>query len=181
MKISVDWMDGYVNFPHFMVLGAPKRAWIGLWEKRETLHRRDDPNGFVQYFSTDGRPTEGFGGRIFEGELTDGTAFKYRGAWSSRAAGVNCLWPESPIVDVFTDDHMATAMTVERLITVYLSQTSGEMFRIGVVDDRDMAPILMALDAAGQLRKSMRAYARVLVTLEPDGSNLSSVLAAFRR
>jgi hypothetical protein len=93
VNIKVDWMKRWANSPRIIVEGikAPEypRETDPIWEKSpDGLHlaRKGD---FAFYFVTDGKPTDGYGGRRFAGTFKDGTTFEYRGAWSSRAGCIN--------------------------------------------------------------------------------------------
>ena len=114
MNIVIDWMEGWMNSPRFIIkdVDLPKRD--GPYERRNGLHRRNNGD-FVDYFYTDGKPTNGYGGARFHGTLTNGEPFEYIGAWSSRAACVNEQWPEDPIVDVIVG-HRATAIRAQAII-----------------------------------------------------------------
>lgn len=119
VKININWMKGFGNSPRIELQGIKVPEYPSktdpIWEKLSNgLHvaRKGD---FVFYFYTDGRPTEGFGGRRFEGTFKDGTAFSYIGAWSSRAGCVN---PVSVYTDQIVDvtvGNIATAVTLEFL------------------------------------------------------------------
>lgn len=120
VKININWMKGFGNSPRIELQGIKAPEYPSktdpIWEKLSNgLHvaRKGD---FVFYFYTDGRPTEGFGGRKFEGTFKDGTTFSYIGAWSSRAGCVNPVNPvyQNQIVDV-TVGNIATAVTLEFL------------------------------------------------------------------
>lgn len=117
VKININWMKGFGNSPRIELQGIKVPEYPSktdpIWEKLSNgLHvaRKGD---FVFYFYTDGRPTEGFGGRMFEGTFKDGTTFSYKGAWSSRAGCVNPVYHDQ-IVDV-TVGSIATAVTLEFL------------------------------------------------------------------
>jgi hypothetical protein len=137
MILSVNWMDGYGNSPNFELSGVEPREAASPYEKRGGLHRRNHGD-FVEYFYTDGNPTDGFGGATFEGQLVTGEAFKYRGAWSSRAACVNKLWPEDPVVDV-SCGYRATAVCARVLVNEWArGHATGEYgFGLAVVGSGD--------------------------------------------
>lgn len=120
-SIRIDWMKRYGNNPRIILDGiqVPEypRASDPIWEKRGNLHRAQKGH-FVFYFYTDGKPTEGFGGRVFEGTFMDGSSFCYRGAWSSRAGCVNQAWPTNHIVDVACGSR-ATAVTADFLLQLW--------------------------------------------------------------
>jgi hypothetical protein len=122
MKFSVDWMHGWANSPNFVVEGIDVPAWPGadehVWEQRDGLHRADvGPSTFYFWNDMSGQPTEGFGGRVFEGRYLDGRPFRFVGAWSSRAGCVNSRWPDRRIADVhYLETNGAGAVAAEALI-----------------------------------------------------------------
>lgn len=122
--IQIDWMEGYGNHPYINIVGAElppcadKSA--AVWERRRCgktyVHVAVDGD-FVSFFSTDGRPTTGFGGATFEGTFKDGTKYRYEGAWSSRAGVVNKVFPELQVVDVaFQPQHLASHIRAAAMI-----------------------------------------------------------------
>lgn len=120
-SIRIDWMKGYSNDPSIILDGIQVPEYPSasdpIWEKRDNLHRAQKGH-FVFYFYTDGKPTKGFGGRIFEGTFMDGISFCYRGAWSSRASCVNQAWPMNNIVDVVCGSR-STAVTINFLMQLW--------------------------------------------------------------
>lgn len=115
INISVNWMKGWGNSPRIEVKGITVPTWpdesTPIWEKSGGFHRAII-GPFVFYFYTDGKPTEGYGGRRFAGTFKDGTTFEYKGAWSSRAGCMNVSFKDHHIVDV-SCGHIATGMLVE--------------------------------------------------------------------
>lgn len=159
MLITIDWMEKFSNSPVFVISDIRKPNWplmrARAWEKREHLHRSEDAP-FVHYFYTDGNPTHGFGGASFTGTFTDGTPFAYHGAWSSRAACVNSLWPESPIVDVSLREHyLATAMLASEIINWRKEHTDCDWGLVWV-DTGDSAPTLQPTRNGDIKRASFR-------------------------
>lgn len=117
VTIKIDWMKRFANSPRIILEGIEVPTYPSeddpIWQKLANgLHvaRKGD---FVFYFYTNGKPTEGFGGRRFAGTFKDGSKFEYIGAWSSRAGCVNAAYDEQ-IVDV-TVGCIATAVTLEFL------------------------------------------------------------------
>lgn len=114
-NVKVDWVDGYANDPSFVVeLDGPLPAYPSkdepVWERFEDGFHVAYTGSVVRYFYTDGKPTQGFGGRPFVGTFQNGDSFSYRGAWSSRAGCINALEGISlRIVDV-SIGHVATAV-----------------------------------------------------------------------
>jgi hypothetical protein len=143
-RIDVDWMEGYANSPRIIIdVGRwPERKEYGHlpYEKRGNAHRRDHSGIFSDYFFTDGLPCRGFGGAIFKGTLLDGTPFEYKGAWLGRAAAINKLWPESPVVDVVSEHYACHACRLDALLDAYDHLKPD--FGLACVDDGDHAPIL---------------------------------------
>lgn len=148
-NIAINWMDGFSNNPSIKIESDQKVEWPNsdrpVWAKYASgIHVAQLPGSdFVHYFYTDGKPTEGFGGRLFEGRFRDtGDSFRYRGAWSSRAACVNAEMSEGlQVVDV-TCDYLATAVRASALIAAWRKmQNPG--FGFAWVDTGDAAPILM--------------------------------------
>jgi hypothetical protein len=138
MSFQVDWMEGFANAPRFVVEGAKYTPWALSafpFKKVDGIHRRDAPDGSVNYFYSNGKPTEGFGGAEFKGTLEDGTEFCYKGAWSSRAACVNAAFPDDPIVDVNWGMY-ATAVRVETLVDWWLANQPE--WGLAVVDCNDV-------------------------------------------
>lgn len=120
--IVINWMEGYGNSPRIEIHNfkyTTDRAAL-RYTKRHTIHRADQ-GPIVRYFSSDGKPTNGFGGAEFSGTFVDGTTFKYQGAWSSRAGAVNIFWPEDRIVDVDIGMY-ATAVKADWFIELWRKQ-----------------------------------------------------------
>lgn len=141
-RISIDWMDHCGNLPRIQLHGLlhesrPKDA---RWEQRGGLHRCDHLP-IVSYFYNDmsGNPCSGFGGATFEGIYLDGSKFSFQGAWSSRAARINAMWPDRPIVDVdFYEQRIASAVTADFLIDLWRKQKAECDFGFAWCDDGDM-------------------------------------------
>ena len=123
--IKIDWMKRWANSPRIIVEGVNVPEYPSetdpIWEKSpDGLHlaRKGD---FAFYFFSDGKPTEGFGGRRFAGTFKDGTTFEYRGAWSSRAGCINAAIDKGnltgePIVDVVVGSY-STAVSLNFIDT----------------------------------------------------------------
>lgn len=181
-NVSINWMNEWANRPTIEVKLDSEAVYGSLpWEKRDTLHRADFSNGEVHYFSSDGLPTHGFGGRTFEGKLTNGQTFKYKGAWSARAAVVNAYWPESPIIDVTIDPHIAGAILVDTLVEWYLENKPE--WGLAVITDGDMAPIIEPTYPNGAFKPDTLYGDRVkcLARLNRDGSNRAEFMNAFKQ
>jgi hypothetical protein len=104
--IKIDWMKRWANSPRIIVedIKVPNYPIENypIWEKSpDGLHlaRKGD---FAFYFFSDGKPTEGYGGRRFAGTFKDGTKFEYVGAWSSRAGCINAAIARGEL----TGDHI---------------------------------------------------------------------------
>lgn len=121
--IVINWMEGYGNSPRIEIhnFSCEINSDALRYEKRHTIHRADQ-GPLVRYFSSDGKPTDGFGGAEFAGTFIDGTKFKYQGAWSSRAGAVNIFWPEDRVVDVDIGMY-ATAVKADWLIELWRQQS----------------------------------------------------------
>lgn len=119
--VEIDWMRGFSNSPRVILKGIKVPEYPSktdpLWEKLENGIHVARKGDFVFYFYTDGNPTDGFAGRVFEGTFKDGSTFKYKGAWSSRAGCVNRVYRDQ-IVDVVVG-HIATAVTLEFLDRIW--------------------------------------------------------------
>jgi hypothetical protein len=113
-NVTVDWMERYANAPTFHVtMDCPLPSWPSeddpVWTRYPNgIHVAEDKD-IVFYFFTDGKPTEGFGGRRFVGTFRNGGGFSYRGAWSSCASVVNATAGGPAIVDVVIGN-IATAV-----------------------------------------------------------------------
>jgi len=91
--VKIDWMKAFANSPRIILEGIKVPDYPSetdpIWQKTKYgLHAARKGN-FVFYFYSNGKPTEGYGGRRFAGTLEDGTHFEYKGAWSSRAGCIN--------------------------------------------------------------------------------------------
>ena len=146
-RVWVDWRDFYGNLaPEFHV--EMKEKPIHFWPE-DTDPAWINLNGIhiaigmytVPYFYSDGKPTHGFAGRIFSGTFTNGDYFSYKGAWSSRAACINKVFPVCPIVDVIIGNR-ATAVYADDLIQWVTENRNKVDFGLAWVDDGDCAPIL---------------------------------------
>ena len=115
VKININWMKGFGNSPRIDLEGIKVPEYPSesdpIWEKLSNGLHVARKGHFVFYFYSDGKPTEGFGGRRFAGTFMDGTKFEYKGAWSSRAGCVNPVYRDQ-IVDV-TVGHLSAAVTLE--------------------------------------------------------------------
>ncbi len=89
IKIEVDWNEAYGNSPEFLVCvdELPDRK-LFRYEQKETLFFAEY-EGLVDFYSWNGTPSDGFGGRTFEITMKNGTKKKLIGPWSSRAGVMN--------------------------------------------------------------------------------------------
>ena len=162
--IKIDWMDNCGNNPRIKIEGLDSGLAAKLqpkvWEKRKGLHRCNQ-HPFVRYFYSDGQPCSGFGGATFEGTLTDGTPFKYEGAWSSRAGRINEMWPESKIVDVDVG-HMATAVDAAWFLNLWREQPT-DFGLVWISDGRES--ILRPTRNGGQLKNKLHHNERIVEVL----------------
>ncbi len=135
MNVTINWMDNWANSPRIEVsdLDVPNYG-TQPYRKEGCIHRADF-GIVVEYFHSDGRPTEGYGGREFKGKLVDGTEFCYKGAWSSRAACVNKTFPGDPVVDVIANEFSHTAIRVAALANWWLKNQPS--WGLAIVDDGD--------------------------------------------
>jgi hypothetical protein len=165
-RISVDWMDGYANTPRFIVeLDNPEAA---MWPKStepawfncKGVHLAPYFDDVIRpYFYSDGEPCQGFGGAEFSGIMMDtGKPFKYRGAWSSRAACVNAAFPEDKVVDVSVG-YRATAVCAYAFIQAWRAPCATCDFGLAWIDNGDQGEILLPT-RHGQL-KNMRGVKSV--------------------
>lgn len=120
--VKIDWMRGYGNSPRIILEGIKVPAWPHkddpVWQKVDGFHYcRKGP--FVFYFHTDGRPTEGYGGRIFEGTFIDGSTFRYKGAWSSRAGALNRMLRFCEYIVDVSADYCAVAVSADYLCSIW--------------------------------------------------------------
>ena len=149
-RISVDWMDGWANNPTFKVeLDNPDaKTWprsdVKAWFNRDGIHLAPYFDDVLRaYFYSTGQPCDGFGGAEFSGIMMDtGEPFKYRGAWSSRAACVNAKFPDDKVVDV-TIGYCATAVCAYAFIQAWRAQRATCDFGLAWVDDGDQGEILL--------------------------------------
>lgn len=129
-SVRVDWMRKFANSPRIILAGikVPEypEATNPIWERTTDGLHLARVGDFAFYFYTDGRPTDGFGGRTFVGTLKDGTKFAYRGAWSSRAGCINNAIHKKElsgpyIVDIACDMY-ATAVSHPFLAALFYEQ-----------------------------------------------------------
>jgi hypothetical protein len=163
-------MDRWANSPRFEItVEGPGPKWPDakhhVWHRYHGMHvaaYRDDP--FVSYFHSDGKPTEGFGGRPFDGTFTDGSEFHYRGAWSSRAACVNQAFLEGaegfPLVVDVVCGSCSTAVKASALIDWWLDHLEVD-WGLAFVDDGDVAPILLPT-RNGKLKDEKGSISKIL-------------------
>lgn len=107
-------MEGYGNDPKFRVtldcrLPDYPSEDDPVWTRYSNSIHVAEAKDTVFYFYTDGKPTDGFGGRRFAGTFRNGGKFSYQGAWSSRAGVVNGTLGAPSIVDVVIGN-IATAV-----------------------------------------------------------------------
>lgn len=142
--VKIDWMQRWANSPRIILEGIRVPEYPSetdpIWQKLDNgLHVAQKGN-FVFYFYSDGKPTEGYGGRRFAGTFQDGTTFEYRGAWSSRAGCVNEAVRrgqfDNYIVDVVVGS-CACAVTASFLHTLDLHYGVEWMYK-----DWDTEPVL---------------------------------------
>jgi hypothetical protein len=122
--IKIDWMKNWGNSPRIILEGISVPEYPSetdpIWEKSEDGLHIARKGEFVFFFYTDGKPTQGFGGRRFAGTFTDGSTFEYKGAWSSRAGCVNqAIFPyfNETIVEVIVG-YCVAAVTMTFLSTL---------------------------------------------------------------
>lgn len=145
-NITIDWMEGWANDPRIIVELEHNQV---MWPDANTPVWHEE-NGFhiavlgsvVRYFYTDGKPTEGFGGRLFQGTFWNGDGFSYRGAWSSRAACINACDTLPKIADVVIGSY-ATGMLVSDICSWFNKNRESCGFGLAWVDDGDMGTILL--------------------------------------
>lgn len=159
-NIRIDWMENCANDPRIIIesdkpVDYPNKD-MPVWIRYgSSIHVAQVPGSdFVHYFNTDGKPCDGFGGRIFEGRFKDtGESFKYRGAWSSRAACVNAkMFAGQQIVDVSCGYH-STAVRAHILINAW-RKMKNPGFWFAWVDSSDLAPILMPIKPLEPVKNS---------------------------
>jgi hypothetical protein len=128
--VKIDWMKGWGNAPRIILEGIKVPEYPAetdpIWEKLSNGLHVARKGVFVFYFYSNGKPTEGYGGRRFAGTFKEGTTFEYKGAWSSRAGCVNPVYND-PIVDVVVGS-IATAVTVEFLDSIWDFDTRIQLF-----------------------------------------------------
>lgn len=156
-SMKIDWMEKWANDPRIHVeLDQPMPQWPSkdtpIWRKYFDMHIAV-VGDVAFYFCTDGEPTQGFGGRVFEGTFVDGKKFRYIGAWSSRAACVNGT-PDFPqIVDVVIG-HCATGVLADSIIEYFKAHRKELPFGLAWVDCNDMGTIIIQPTKEGKLKDS---------------------------
>lgn len=138
--ITIDWMERWANSPRIIVkLDREQAMWPDVdtpsWIMREGMHIAI-LGSVVAYFYTDGKPTQGFGGRIFQGTFLNGDVFSYRGAWSSRAACINGTAGMPKIVDVVIGN-CSTGIFASSIIGFYKEHRDTLPFGLAWVDSGD--------------------------------------------
>ena len=95
--VMVDWMEGWGNSPnwHVVLSRAPEpEEFDGRWEQLGPCYRAQvDP--LVQFLFWE-RPGEGFGGRVYDLKMMDGSTRSLKGPWSSRSAIINQVFADRP-------------------------------------------------------------------------------------
>lgn len=93
MKITgaeVNWNNAWSNEAGLTIFVAKYKDLNYRFQKKGNLYFAcDDKTGFVEYFAYDPTDHEGFGGRIFELKMKDGSIKKLSGPWSSRSEVMN--------------------------------------------------------------------------------------------
>lgn len=159
-NIRIDWMENYANDPRIIIesdkpVDYPAKD-MPVWIRYASgIHVAQMPGSdFVHYFYSDGKPCQGFGGATFEGRFKNtGDTFKYRGAWSSRAACVNAEMLDGyQIVDVSCGYH-STAIRAYTLVNAW-RKMKNPGFGFVWVDNDDKAPILMPIKPLEPVKNS---------------------------
>jgi hypothetical protein len=169
-NVKVDWMDEWGNDPRFIVeLDCKMPEWPGeddpVWTRYEPGYHVAVVGDIVFYFYTNGKPTDGYGGRPFIGTFANGGGFSYRGAWSSRAACINGIKPEdsAPFVVDVVIGHCATSIDAQKLLDWYLENRYTCDFRLAMVDNGDQGEILLPARMDGSLKNTDRVKKYVLI------------------
>jgi len=147
LKAQLDWMGTWSNTPDLRVLveGMPDRKLLRYQQHNYLYYAHLD--GLARFYHY-ARPGEGFGGRIFEITLQDGTVKNLKGPWSSNSGSINRHFNPHCVEVAWADDgkwnstFVAGAMTVE-----FLKEQISEIEIVGLqttpkarVDD--IAPLL---------------------------------------
>jgi hypothetical protein len=123
LDATVNWNFGLGNSPDLYVLvdKFPPREDMRYAHKDGIFYA--EAHGYASFYSWT-RPGDGFGGRVFELTMEDGTVRSLKGPWSSNAGSVN-LMGFGPCMEVtMTDDpdvwrkghtFFASAMTIDRI------------------------------------------------------------------
>lgn len=135
--VKIDWMKNWANSPRIELLGIKVPTYPAendpIWQKTADGLHIARKGVFAFYFYSNGKPTEGFGGRRFAGTFMDGTTFEYKGAWSSRAGCINAAVQAGDlhgdyIVDVVVGS-CATAVDSSWLLAVAVDQDIDLTFK----------------------------------------------------
>ena len=89
MKIihsHIDWYEGWANYPKLVVGIDRKPVWKYIC--RNNMYFAQDDFVF-NFFYHHQHNQEGYGGRIFDLDMVDGTKASIKGPWSSRAEVMN--------------------------------------------------------------------------------------------
>jgi hypothetical protein len=147
---TINWMKAWANSPRIELHNIKVPAYPAvddpIWETDGKGLHVARKGHFVFYFYSDGKPTQGYGGREFAGTFTDGTTFEYIGAWSSRAGCINAALDREDIFGEYIVDitcgmySTAVDLTfVEHLLGSCLSQKGNtQEFTYEPTDDNGL-------------------------------------------
>jgi len=134
LKGKVDWADGWANEPTIKILVDKMPDLADLrYEEREGLYYAE-LGGYVSFYYYV-RPGDGFGGRVFNITMKDGSKKALRGPWSSRAGAMN-RFGFGPCLDVSMTDNPES---YERGYTFFASACTLELV-MDAMDRIDIGP-----------------------------------------
>ena len=103
IEVRPVWHEGFDNRPSFEILTMSSDRSNLKYDQRGDLYRAVLGDQ-VFFMYSDGKPTQGFGGRHIELTMLDGSVKAFQGGWSSNSAAVNKCWPDDPCIEcAFTD------------------------------------------------------------------------------
>lgn len=106
LRLKPDWYESFDNRPSFCALLSADVPFEEYRHEEDGQgHYRAQVGDSVHYFYSNGKPSQGYGGRLIKLTLLDGSVREFQGGWSSNSAAINASWPENPCVECsITDD-----------------------------------------------------------------------------
>lgn len=172
---SIEWYDEAMNRPKFHIDIYPskspvQRIYKAFPLKDGTMYVWEEPGGvLVDYFYENPLNQQGYGGRVFEIQLEDGTKREVKGPWSSRAGCVNDIPGAPKIVDVcIVNDYYRAGAVLAKPLIEFLNWQGTQSVWVCDFDEWTLEP----LDQNGKLKSRGRLQDLQIRTLPSEATDI---------